>query len=204
MSPDDFQIGRFEGGGVLSELQGSLNFHQNTHLRFQKYRPSFSQNTPLYFENAPLYFQNTPLYFQEILDTIVNFFSIIFFTNLLRKSKYTPVFWVPSCILKIHPCTFKIHPCILKIHPCTFKIHPCTFRKYAPVFLRIHPCIFQKLLRFVKIHPCILKIHPCILRNVHFLPQRSVYYERLASLRVFSRNFAFSYFIFSLLKNFPL
>ena len=103
-----------------------------------------------------MYFQNTPLYFQEILDTIVNFFSIIFFTNLLRKSKYTPVFWVPSCILKIHPCTFKIHP--------------CTFRKYTPVFLRIQPCIFQKIIDtplYFQNTPLYFKIQGCILHKIH-------------------------------------
>ena len=94
-------------------------------------------------------------------------------------SKYT-------CIMKIHGCIFKIHPCIVKYRGVFYtKYIPLYFPEITPIcqntplyfahFSKIQGCILKYTPVFLKIHPCIFKIHPCILRNVHFLPQRSVF-----------------------------
>ena len=137
--------------------ENSSMLFQNTHLCFQKYRPSFSQNTPLYFE--------------EILKTNQKFFGINFSTDLWRKSKYTPVFWSPPLYFQNTPLYYENTPMYFqntplyfsKIHLCTFQNTSLYFQNTALYFPEITPIVQNTPLYFThfsKIQGFILKYTP--------------------------------------------
>ena len=96
-----------------------LEFSWNSHLRLQKYRRNFSQNTLVYFQSTPLYFENTSVFSK---------YTAVFRSNLKNESKIFCYQFLWKFMKKV-----KIHPCILK-SASLFSKYMHVLWKYTRVF----------------------------------------------------------------------
>ena len=117
---------------VSSQLTSCRNFWRKFLWEFSR-----KSHSTVGFQNPSMCFEKPPLGFQEMRNLCAIFFGVMFFENLLRKSKSTHGF------SRIHQnASLGIqNPLVgfgLRTHPCVFQSPPLDFQN-----ILIHPCVFK-------------------------------------------------------------